>query len=164
MKHSNESKDITSGTTNIDSIPINTVLYKYLKCLESPMKATRLAKKIRRWFSERCARGKESFEYRFTGKESKAFCWYFGLLCSELIHTPGITQGTLCHIMSLAFSGMCLRNSVSLYSRVHIDQARVDDLQKECEQYYNCQVLLLGKVKPTMWTIGKAIPFYTRDL
>ncbi|XP_020910826.1 uncharacterized protein LOC110248623 [Exaiptasia diaphana] len=46
-------------------------------------------------------------------------------------------------------------------SRVHINESDMNVLKNECEMYYNCQALLLANVKPTTWTIGKAIPFYT---
>jgi hypothetical protein len=85
-------------------------------------------------------------------------------LCKELKNTAGIEKSTLGHIMSLAFSGHYLRNSAALYSRVHITPSDLDSLERECGMYYNCQVLLLAKATPTTWTIGKAIPYYTREL
>jgi len=159
-----DNKDLEKSNGNIDSLPHHSAIRKYVKCLETTLKAGRLAKNIRRWFPERKAKGKEMFSYRFTGKESKLFCWYFAYLCRELINTAGIGQTTLCHILCLALSGLSLRNSVALYSRVHITQAELDILDRECELYFNCQVMLLGSVSPTTWTIGKAVPYYNNEL
>ena len=157
-------QDLAKANGNIDALSRQSALAKYLSCLEGTMKATRLAKNVRKWFAERNEKSNKNFQYRFTGKESKIFCWYFAYLCKELKNTTGITQSMLCHVTSLAYSGLCLRNSVALYSRVHITEADIDTLHKQCELYFNCQVLMLGKTTPTAWTIGKAIPYYTSEL
>lgn len=76
----------------------------------------------------------------------------------------GICKTSLLHVYGLAYSGLCLRNSVSLFSRVHIDEKDVECIRSECEQYFRCQAIFLNKVKPTTWTIGKAIPFHTAEM
>lgn len=159
-----DNKDLDKANGNLDSLPNHAPLHRYLNCLESTMKAGRLVKNVRKWFTERKIKGKEVFSYRFTGKESKLFSWHFMHLCKELKNTAGIEKSTFGHIMSLAFSGLCLRNSTALYSRVHITPSDLVSLDRECELYYNCQVLLLAKVTVTTWTIGKAIPYCTRQL
>lgn len=75
----------------------------------------------------------------------------------------GTLKTTLLHVYSLAYS-LCLRDCVSLFSRVHINESDIKCLQNVCEQYYNCQAILLNKTKPTTWTIGKAFPYYTAEM
>lgn len=60
-------------------------------------------------------------------------------LCKTLMNTERTDQGKLLHLNALAYSGLCLRNSVSLYNRVHIDKSKLDCLKYECEQHFNCQ-------------------------
>ena len=84
--------------------------------------------------------------------------------CESVIITKEISNTTLLYVCSLAYAGLCLRNSVSLFSRVHISESDVNCLKRECEQYYNCQRLVLNTVKPTTWTVGKAIPYYTSEI
>ena len=52
--------------------------------------------------------------------------------------------------------------TVSLYSRIHIDDIQLESLSDECEQHF-CQVLFL-QFSPTTWTIGKAIPFHAKKI
>ena len=85
-------------------------------------------------------------------------------VCESLITTKGISNTTLLHVYSLAYAGLCLRNSVSLFSRVSISESDVNCLKRECERYYNCQGLFLSTVKPTTWTVGKVIPYYTSEI
>ncbi|KAK3722872.1 hypothetical protein QZH41_020446 [Actinostola sp. cb2023] len=153
---------INKANGDITQLPSITPMAKYMSLLKYKMKAGRLYKNVERWFREK--KKAEDFQYRFTGKESKLFCWHFMEICRILIAAGGIPQTTLLHVYGLAYSGLCLRNCVSLFSRVHISESDVDCLRNECEQYYNCHAILLNTVKPTTWTIGKAIPYYTAEI
>lgn len=154
--------DIDKAKGNIALLPETTPMAKYMRLLKETIKAGRLHKNIERWFSEK--KKVDDFTYRFTGKESKLFSWHFMKVCKSLIMTKGIPVTTLLHVYSLAYAGLCLRNSVSLFSRVRISESDVKSLKHECEQYYNCQALFLDTVRPTTWTIGKAIPYYTSEI
>ena len=154
--------DINRANGNIDNLSQDTPLYKYVLCLENTFKAGRLVKNLRKWFRER--KNNEMFSYRFTGKESKLFSWYFMHLCRALQNSSGIDMNNLLHVSAIAYSGLCLRNSVALYSRVHINASDLISLKEHSEQYFNCQSLLLSSCKPTTWTIGKAVPYHTSQL
>ncbi|KXJ07867.1 uncharacterized protein LOC110249767 [Exaiptasia diaphana] len=159
--HLTRKEDIDKANGNINDLASTTPMAKCINWLKD-IKATRLHKNVVKWFSEN--KKSEDFSYRFTGKESKLLCWHFMKICKALIVTKGIPSSTSLHLYSLAYAGLCLRNSVSLFTRVHINDTDITSLKKECEQYYNCQAILLHTVKPTTWKIGKAIPYYTTEL
>ena len=160
--HLTDRADINKAKGDITLLPETTAMARYLRLLNETIKAGRLYKNLAKWFTEK--KRVEDFKYRFTGKETKIFSWHFMKVCESLITTEGISSTTLLHVYSLAYAGLCLRNSVSLFSRVHISESDVNCLKRECEQYYNCQALFLGTVKPTTWTVGKAIPYYTSEI
>ena len=56
--------------TNLDGLPDNSPFIVYLRILKETLKVTRLVKKLIRWFRDG---RKNSFSYRFTGKETKNF-------------------------------------------------------------------------------------------
>ena len=58
---------------SISDVSPNSCFGNYYYCIRFLVKATRLAKKIRKWFSDGRTKNK-SLEYRFTGKESRLFC------------------------------------------------------------------------------------------
>lgn len=153
---------INSAKGDMKCLPKDCPFAKYVFFLKDKMKAGRLYNKVERWFRE--MKKDDDFSYRFTGKETKLFCCHFMEICRVLISHPGIPRSTLVHVHSLALSGLCLRNSISLFSRVHIAESDIDCLKEECNLYFNCQALLLNKVSPTTWTIGKAIPFHTQEI
>lgn len=82
--------DIDKANGNINHLPNTTPMAKYMTVLKETIKAGRLYKKVQKWFSEK--RKTEDFSYRFTGKESKLFCWHFMKICKTLITTTGITH------------------------------------------------------------------------
>ena len=75
--------EITKANGNIANLPNTTPMAKYAVLLKETMKAGRLYKNVLKWFSER--KKIEDFSYRFTGKESKLFCWHFMKICCTLI-------------------------------------------------------------------------------
>jgi hypothetical protein len=119
----------------ITQLPSTTAMARYMSLLKDVFKAGRLYKKVEKWFSEK--KKEEEFTDRCTGKESKLFCWHFMKICGALISTEGIPKTTLLHVYSIAYSGLCLRNCVSLFSRVDISESDLDCLRNKCEQYYN---------------------------
>ena len=115
---------------------------------------TRLVKKVKCWFREGC---KKSFAYRFTGKETKVFCRKFIFVLNSL-SSGSDGQELQLRIAAIAYCCVQLRDAVSYFPRVNIDQVGIDKCKKACQYFFNANMLLLNKITPTIWTVGYAIP------
>ena len=80
------------AATAVSDLPDSSPLLTFLKCLKDTLKCGRLYKAFLRWFSEKRKKG-ISFSYRFTGLESKYFCWQFATLIQELLKIPTLSKG-----------------------------------------------------------------------
>lgn len=148
-----KSKIVTS-CSDIDSLPVDSPFVHYLVTLKEKLKVTRLVKKVKCWFSEG---RKKSFAYRFTGKETKVFCHQFIFVLHSLSSCSDGQEMQL-RIAAIAYCCVQLRDAVSYFSRVNIDQDGIDKCKKACQYFFNANMLLLNKITPTIWTIGYAIP------
>ena len=83
--------------TAVFDLPDSSPLLAFLRCLKDTLKCGRLHKAFLRWFSEKRKKG-ISFSYRFTGLESKYFCWQFATLIQELLKIPTLSKG---HVLKL---------------------------------------------------------------
>ncbi|KAJ7371883.1 hypothetical protein OS493_022604 [Desmophyllum pertusum] len=101
---------------------------------------------------------------KFTGMESKNFSLNFAFLIQEVLSMSRLSQGSVLKLHALAFVGLKLRDSASIYSRVEESKAQVDDAKTLCQDYFKANVLFLNGVNPTVWTLGYAIPHYTKQL
>ena len=151
------------AATAVSDLPDSSPLLTFLKCLKDTLKCGRLYKAFLRWFSDKGKKG-ISFSYRFTGLESKYFCWQFATLIQELLKIPTLSKGHVLTLHTLSFIGVKLRDAVSIYSRVEISIEQVENLKVLCQQYFNANSLLLTDVTPTVWTVGVAIPYHTSKL
>ena len=151
------------AATAVSDLPDSSPLLTFLKCLKDILKCGRLYKAFLRWFSEKRKKG-ISFSYRFTGLESKYFCWQFATLIQELLKIPTLSKGHILKLHTLSFIGVKLRDAVSIYSRVEISIEQVENLKVLCQQFFNANSLLLTDVTPTVWTVGVAIPYHTSKL
>jgi len=156
---------IKKSANDVSKLPDDCVFVKYLNCLETTVKCGRLLKNIIRWFNENKSGIKASeFSYRFTGKESKLFCWNFMYIISTILEQPGLDEKTKIKLYSLAFHGLTLRNSVSLFSRVEVSGQDIKMLKENCSLYFNACAIFDTKASQTAWTIGYAIPYHTEIL
>ena len=151
------------AATAVSDLPDSSPLLTFLKCLKDTLKCGRLYKAFLRWFNEKRKKG-ISFSYRFTGLESKYFCWQFATLIQELLKIPTLSKGHVLKLHTLSFIGVKLRDAVSIYSRVEISIEQVENLKGLCQQFFNANSLLLTDVTPTVWTVGVAIPYHTSKL
>ena len=134
---------------------------RLISILKSQCNMSRLAKKIMRWFDESKGNAK-SFDYMFTGQESCRFLHNFMYMISAIEGENDSTQASMkLHIF--AFAILSLRNAISLYRRFSIDEAQLNELDKECSIFFICCALYL-EVNPTVWTIGNVVPVHTRDI
>ena len=112
------SKSNIGNCNSISDVPPNSVFGKYYHCIRFIVKATRLAKKIRKWFAGDRSKNKQ-LEYRFTGKESRLFCHNFmSIVLSLKTDTDQNPHTFQLHVF--AFTAINLRDSVSLFSRITI--------------------------------------------
>jgi len=140
-------------------LPKSSPFVKYITAMKQKCNLTRLAKRVIRWFDETKSHGKE-FDYRFTGRDSRFFLHNFMLLISA------IDPGTSCSgrpskiYHCIAYLCLCLRDCVSLFSRVDITDQEVAELRSLCFRYFRANVLFF-KVNPTVWTVGHVVPVHT---
>lgn len=151
---------VPPSCTDINSLPDNSPFIVYLRILKDTLKVTRLVKKLTRWFREG---RKNSFAYRFTGKETKKFCHKF-MFVIQCLSDANNSPGTKLRLAALAFCCVQLRDAISYFSRVEINQSEVEKCQQACQYFYNICALLLKEVTPTIWTIGYAIPRHVKLL
>ena len=83
----------------------------------------RLAKKIIRWYNE-CQSINKSFEYRFTGKDSRCFLQNFMFLIDVV--EPFLKDKTkaLFTIHVLAYLCLTLRDCVSVFTRIEVTDSQ----------------------------------------
>ena len=93
------------AATAVSDLPDSSPLLTFLKCLKDTLKCGRLYKAFLRWFSEKRKKG-ISFSYRFTGLESKYFCWQFATLIQELLKIPTLSKGHVLKLHTLSFIGL----------------------------------------------------------
>jgi hypothetical protein len=105
--------------------------FLYLVALKEQLKATRLFKKVKKWFSEG---RKRSFAYRFTVKETKIFCQKFMFLIACLRNYSDSPETKL-RLAAIVYCCLQLRDAISYFSRVNIDQAGIDGCKKACQYF-----------------------------
>ena len=122
---------------------------------------SRLAKRVVKWFDETKANGKQ-FEYRFTRKDSRLFLLHFMSLISavESRANPG-REVTILHV--IAYICLCLRDCVSLFSRLEVTDEQVSELKAICTRYLKANAIFFH-VNPTVWTIGHIVPAHAQDM
>ena len=62
-----------------------------------------------------------------------------------------------------AYLCLCLRNAVSLFSRVNISDEEVSELETHCRNFYRGYCLYLH-VNPTVWSLGNVVPVHTKEM
>ena len=154
---------ILKSITNFSYLPRSTALFQFIECIEKTVKCRRLTKSFRRWFNEKRKNGGQ-FSYRFTGLESKKFCWNFTAPIKLLLGIPTLSKGSNLKLHTLAFIGIKLRDAVAIYTRVKTSMEDIILLDQLCKSYFTAVSLLLKTPNPTIWTIGYAIPLHAKQL
>ena len=161
MQYTNQAQ--LKASTVFSDLPVSSPVTTFLKCVRETVKCGRLYNSFLRWFSEKRKKGIQ-FSYRFTGLESKKFSWNFASLIQEVLKIGNLSQGSVTQLHTLAFAGLKLRDAAAIYSRVDINSQQVEDLKTMCHDYFTAHRLLLNGVNPTVWTLGYAIPYHTKQL
>ena len=160
LKYSLSRSNLGNCQTVFDVSP-NSCFGKYYHCIRFIVKASRLAKKIRKWFADDKMRDKD-LQYRFTGKESRLFCHNF----MSIIDSLKTDQDQTCHTFKLhvfAYTAMNLRDSVSLFSRITLSSDQVQSLGQVCSNFFRATALFLS-CTPTSWTIGHVVPVHAKQI
>ncbi len=152
--------NLSSGISIFSQVPSQCLFFKYIETLKTKCNLNRLAKKIVRWFNDTGGNGKD-FDYRFTGKDSRMFVHNF-MYIIDILEGAAKGERALFIIHIHAYLCLCLRDAVSLFSRVNMTDRQVSDLESFCKSYYrgNC---LYFHVNPTVWSLGNVVPQHTRD-
>ena len=160
LKYALSRTDVRNCDT-VFEVPTNSCFGKYYHCIRFMVKATRLAKKIRKWFADDRTRNKQ-LEYRFTGKESRLFCHNF----MSIVEGVTMDDDQQSHTFKLhvsAYTGINLRDAVSLFSRVTISSEQIQSLSEVCSNFFRATALFLSAT-PTSWTIGHIVPAHARQI
>lgn len=160
MKYALSRSDVRNCHTIFD-VPSCSCFGKYYHCIRFIVKATRLAKKIRKWFADDRTRDKQ-LEYCFTGKESRLFCHNF-MSIVECITMDDDQQSHTFKLHVFAYTGINPRDAVSLFSRVTISDEQIQSLFEVCSNFFRATALFLSAT-PTSWTIGHIAPAHTRQI
>ena len=147
---------IPSSCKDIADVPENSCFARYLCALKTEVRAGRLLKKVKKWFN---SGRKGSFDYRFTGKETKKLCHKFMYLLAAL-ESEGDSPEIQMRLCAIAHCALELRGAVSLFSRVNIQERDLIELENHCLRFFNAVSTMLQTVSPTVWTIGYAVPYH----
>jgi hypothetical protein len=118
--------NLSSGISIFSQVPSQCLFFKYIETLKTKCNLNRLAKKIVRWFNDTGGNGKD-FDYRFTGKDSRMFVHNF-MYIIDILEGAAKGERALFIIHIHAYLCLCLRDAVSLFSRVNMTDQQVSDL------------------------------------
>ena len=153
--------NLASNVNDFSSVNPQSPFSKLISNMRYESNLSRLAKKVIKWFNETKANSK-SFDYRFTGHESRRFLHNFMYLISAIEELNDSTPARL-KLHVLAFTTLSLRNAVSLFNRFNIEEEQLHELDKACNDFYSCCSLFL-QVNPSVWTLGRVVPVHARDI
>lgn len=71
---------------------------------------------------------------------------------------------TKLRLEAIAYCCLQLRDAISFFSRVHIEEAEIVQCKNACQHFFNANVLFFNSITPTIWTIGYAIPRHMQIL
>lgn len=163
LHHVIKNSNLSDLVSSFSRVPPNSPFGKYIMTMRTRCNLSRLAKQIIRWFNETKATGKE-FDYRFTGRDSRFFLYNFMMLisCVECPAKKDTRQEAILHV--LAYICLCLRECVSLFTRVNISDDQVAEIKKHCNNYFRARCLFLNYVNPTVWTLGNVVPSHVCEM
>ncbi|KAK2547134.1 hypothetical protein P5673_033100 [Acropora cervicornis] len=160
LKYALSHTDVRNCDT-VFEVPTDSCFGKYYHCIRFMVKATRLAKKIRKWFADDRTRNRQ-LEYRFTGKESRLFCHNF-MSIVEGVTMDDDQQSHTFKLHVFAYTGINLRDAVALFSRVTISSEQIQSLSEICSNFFRATSLFLSPT-PTSWTIDHIVPAHARQI
>ena len=154
---------LNKSVVQFDQVPNSVPFSRLVIYLQKTAKLSRLAKKVKRWFSEIQGSGND-FQYRFTGQDARMFLHNFMLVIDALKQPAGSEKQTLTlHV----FAYICfqLRQIVSIACRViNITLQDLTQLKQHCSNLFRACCLFKPSISPTIWGIGHIIPAHALDV
>lgn len=147
---------------DFSDVPVNSFFYQLITVLQREVKVKRLARKVKQWFNEtQCS---TDLHYRFTGRESRAFCHNF-MRVIKCLSSAGDSKKEKQTVLTLAYLGRRQRDCVSLFNRFDISLEEIDQLSVACHEYLVVNALFMEtSVNPTVWTLGHVVPAHCKDV
>ena len=134
--------------SSLSDLPPSSAISRYLKVLESDVKAGRLKKQLEKWILEDRSKDKEFF-YRLTGKDSRLVL--HGFMCLvDAIKGDSEDPTLLMKLIYNVFIAIKLRDCASRFSMYHITPPAVQELQEISHDYFKAVVLFSGKFSGTV--------------
>lgn len=101
---------LTDEINSFSQVPAHSPFNRYIAAMHA-CGLSRLAKKVTKWFDDTKANGK-SFDYRFTGKDSRLFLLHFmSLIAAVESRASAGRETTILHV--IAYICLCLRDCLS---------------------------------------------------
>lgn len=152
--------DIPEKISSLSDLPPSSTISRYLKALESDVKAGRLKKQLGKWILEDRPKDKDLC-YRLTGKDSRVILHGFMFLV-DAIKGDSENPKLLMKLMFIVFIAIKLTDCASRFSMYHITPPVVQELQEMSRDYFTAVVLSTDKVSGTVWSIGHLAPVHTQ--
>ena len=163
VKEAMAKSKISIACKTFAELPQDSSFVKLITALQHVLHVGRLAKNLKKWFDETQG-GQSDLQYRFTGKESRAFCHHFSTLLA-LLKLPSDSKKQTQTILALHYVGLRLCDCCSFMNRYDIEQADIDGLSVLAQEYYRANALFLPtSVNPTIWTIGNVVPLHAKQV
>ena len=127
--------NISCSVKSFSHLQSTSAFAKYVLTMKRKCQLSRLANKIIKWFNE-CRSDGKTFDYRFTGKDSRLFLHNFMFLIAAVnpFARAGSKEQYMLHV--LAYTCLTLRSCVSLFSRINISDEQLNALDRDCRQYF----------------------------
>ena len=152
--------NIPDKISSLLDLPPPSAISRYLKALESDVKAGRLKKQLGKWILEDRPKDK-NFSYRLTGKHSKLVLHGFMFLV-DAIKGDSENRKLLMKLICIVFIAIKLKDCAPRFSMYHITPPVVQELQEISHDYFTAVVLFTDKVSCTNWSIGHLAPVHTQ--
>ncbi|XP_070545138.1 uncharacterized protein [Ptychodera flava] len=154
--HTSQS-DIDKGV-QIENLPRESCLYKFLFALKYNVKVGKLYRKIVKYFNENNAKSTSQISaiYRFTGEESRKLAWHFTSLIRSLTG-DNVNAKRRARLALFTYTGLLLRDITLLFSRFSLSEGDLLVLKQKCRWYFNLHSLFMD-VNNTVWHIGYVVP------
>ena len=149
------SSNLPDKISSLSDLPPSSAISRYLKALESDVKAGCLKKQLEKWILEDRSKDKD-FSYRLTGKDSRLVLHGLMFLV-DAIKGDSENPTLLMKLIYNVFIAIKLRDCASRFSMYHITPPAVQELQEISHDYFKAVVLFSGKVSGTVWSIGESL-------
>lgn len=163
LKESIAKSNLPASCKKFTDVPKDSCFRREVNALRLEVKSKCLARRVTEWFEETEAKGSD-LQYRFTGKDSRLFCHNFMWLI-KFLSCEGDSRKQRLTVLVYAFSGLKLRDCVSLLNRFEITNEQIQELPRKSREYFRANTSFLPtSVNPTVWTLGNIVSAYCKEV